>query len=71
MGLRLDESSKNRLKIYLIFFFGVLSLLSVALVLTIIQTSRYRREIGQLQSGGAIEGEVAGGGPPRLGPGEE
>ncbi len=71
MGIRVEESSKDRLKMYLILFFGLLVVLAGALIVTIVQASRFRREIHDLRSGGAIEGEVAGAGPPRLGPGGE
>lgn len=61
MGLKLSEQSKQRLKLYLVIFFGVLVVLSLALIIVIIQNSRARQEIKQLQSGEplrAIEGRV-------------
>ena len=63
MGLKLDVDSKERLKIYLIVFFLVLVILSLALIVAIVQTGRTRKELKQLQgraSGPAIEGRVMG-----------
>lgn len=60
MGLKLDAASKERLKVYLIIFFAVLVLLSAALIVSILQTSRSRQELKTLRSGQApaIEGRV-------------
>lgn len=71
MGLKLDTASKERLKIYLIIFFFVLVVLSAALIVSIIQTSRTRHELKALRSGGEEhpalpEGTAGGGGAPRL-----
>ena len=70
MGLQVSAESKNRLKIYLVVFFSLLVLLAAALIVTIIQASRFRNEISDLKGGsaGAIEGQVPGG-QRRLGPG--
>ena len=71
--LTVSPESKNRLKIYLILFFGILLVLAVALVVTIIQASRFRQEIAGLRGKGsqkALEGEVLEGSERgRLGPG--
>lgn len=70
IGLTLDEPSKARLKIYLLIFFVVLLVLSAILILAIVQGSRMRRELSELRHGGeqpAVEGEVLGEEPPRLG----
>ncbi|MDO8494180.1 MAG: hypothetical protein Q7S68_02460 [Deltaproteobacteria bacterium] len=61
MGLKLDQDSRGRLKLYLIIFFVVLVLLSVALVIAIIQGSRTRQELKSLRQGNsqpALEGQV-------------
>lgn len=49
MGLKLNPSSKERLKIYLIIFFFVLVLLSAALIFSILQMSRAREELRVLK----------------------
>ncbi|MFH1874688.1 MAG: hypothetical protein ABH859_05840 [Pseudomonadota bacterium] len=70
VGLKLDEASKKRLKIYLLIFFLLLILLSTGLIVTIVQASRTRRKLAEIkQHGGtypAIEGQVMHEGPPRL-----
>ena len=61
MGLKLDTDSRDRLKVYLIIFFAVLVVLSVALIVSIVQSSRTRQELKTLKSGGgnpALEGQV-------------
>lgn len=75
MGLKLKADSAKRLKLYLIIFFAVLVVISLALVMSIIQSGRTRQELKQLKSGSApphpaIEGEVMGGRPPQLGAGQ-
>lgn len=74
MGLTLDTASRQRLKIYLVIFFGVLTVLSIALVVSILQASRNRQTLKALQSGEerqALQGQVMEGGRPRLKSGEE
>ncbi|MDO8526549.1 MAG: hypothetical protein Q7T03_02555 [Deltaproteobacteria bacterium] len=69
MGLKLDLDSRERLKIYLIVFFGVLVLLSIALIVSIIQSSRVRNELKALKGGGALpalEGQIMEEQNPRL-----
>lgn len=70
MGLRLDQDSKDRLKVYLIVFCTVLVVISIALILSIVQVGRMRQELKGLRSGPqrpALEGEVLEGeAPPRL-----
>lgn len=51
MGLKLDSSSKERLKVYLIVFFLILLVLSAALVVSIVQARRTRSELKDLQGG--------------------
>ncbi len=73
VGLRLDAASKDRLKIYLLVFFLLLIILSVGLIISIVQGSRMRRKLAEMQSGGqypAVEGRVMDEGPPRLGDGD-
>lgn len=62
MGLKLDTSSKDRLKVYLIIFFAVLVILSAALILSILQLSRTRQELKGLKTGAkpALKGGQAG-----------
>lgn len=70
MGLKLDPASKERLKVYLIIFFLVLVLLSSALIVSIIQSSRTREELKAMKSEGAVAlpgRTMEEGGPPRLG----
>jgi len=75
IGLRLDEESRGRLKIYLLIFFLILILLSSALIIAIIQGSRMRRTLAQMRGGvgelPAIEGHVMDDGPPGLTGGDE
>lgn len=75
MGLKLDIASRQRLKIYLVIFFGVLVLLSAGLILSIIQAGRTRQELKSLKSGGgggpALEGKVVGEQTPRLRAGQK
>ena len=61
MGLKLDTTSRERLKIYLILFFGVLVVISIALLVVILQGGRVRQELKMLKAGNpppAIEGQV-------------
>jgi len=63
IGLKLDEESKDRLKIYLLIFFVILVVLSCALIVVIIQGSRIRRQLSSFQQGSAgnypaLEGQV-------------
>lgn len=74
VGLRLDAASKERLKIYLLIFFLVLMILSAGLIISIVQGSRMRRKIAEIEGGQAgkypaVEGKVMDEGPPRLGEG--
>jgi type III secretion protein J len=74
VGLKLDAASKERLKIYLLIFFLLLIILSTGLIISIVQGSRMRRRLADLERGGtgrhpAVEGEVMDEGPPRLGEG--
>ncbi|MBN1282899.1 MAG: hypothetical protein JXA24_03915 [Proteobacteria bacterium] len=70
VGLKLDAESKDKLKVYLLIFFLVLVVLSVALMVVIVQGARMRRTLAALKgpagSNPAIEGEVMEEGPPRL-----
>lgn len=69
MGLKVAHSSKERLKIYLIIFFAVLVVLSVALIVSVMQASRTRQELKALkgtEGAKALEGEVLEGRAPRL-----
>lgn len=71
VGLRMDAASKERLKIYLLVFFLLLIVLSGGLVISIVQGSRMRKKLAEMQTGGmgnypAIEGQVVEKGPPRL-----
>ena len=71
MGLKLDSSSRDRLKVYLIVFFAVLVILSIALIIMIIQAGRVRNELKNIKGeghSGAIEGEVMGEKPRLRGP---
>lgn len=66
-GLKLDASSKEKLKMYLIVVVLVLLLLSTALIFTLIQTNRFRQELKAMKpQAPAIEGQVMEGGRPRL-----
>ena len=72
VGLRMDDASKERLKIYLLVFFLLLIILSVGLIVSIVQGSRMRRKIMEMAGGQAgkypaVEGKVMDEGPPRLG----
>lgn len=69
MGLKMAQSSKERLKIYLIIFFTVLVILSLSLIVSVIQVSRTRHELKAIKEGEspkALEGEVASDRAPRL-----
>lgn len=75
VGLRLDAASKDRLKIYLLVFFLLLIILSVGLIISIVQGSRMRRRLAEVEGGQAgkhpaVEGRVMDEGPPRLGDGD-
>jgi type III secretion protein J len=74
VGLRLDEESKKRLKIYLLAFFLLLMILSTGLIISIVQASRMRRKIYQIQREHAqypaVEGQVMEEAPPQLEEGE-
>lgn len=74
IGLTLDAGSKERLKIYLLIFFVVLVVLSVALIIVIVQGARMRRTLAALNRPAgehpAIEGELLDEGPPQIGEGE-
>ena len=52
LGLTLDASSKDRLKVYLLLFFLILVLLAAALLVSIVQASRMRRSLAVLQGPG-------------------
>lgn len=74
VGLRLDAASKERLKIYLLVFFLLLMILSAGLIISIVQGSRMRRKLAEMEGGQAgkypaVEGKVMDEGPPRLGGG--
>ncbi len=72
MGLKMDSSSRERLKVYLIVFFAVLIVLSLALIMMIIQASRVRTELKNFKGEGtvgAIEGQVLDEKPRLRGPG--
>ena len=73
VGLKLDAESKGRLKVYLLVFFLILVILSLALIVVIIQGSRMRRTLSALSGPAgdhpAIEGQVIEEGPPKLGGG--
>jgi type III secretion protein J len=70
IGLRLDEDSKAKLKIYLLIFFILLIVLSSALIIVIVQHGRMRRDIQKMKGPAgrypAIEGQVMDEGPPEL-----
>ncbi len=68
VGLKLDEESKKRLKIYLLIFFLLLILLSTGLIVTIVQASRMRRKLADMKHGAhpAVEGQVMDEGPPQI-----
>ncbi len=74
IGLTLDAGSKERLKLYLLIFFVVLVILSVALIIVIVQGARMRRTLAALSRPAgehpAIEGELLEEGPPQIGEGE-
>ena len=71
MGLSVTPESKKKLKIYLVVFFLILVVLASALIVTIVQASRFRSEINNLKrdSAGAIEAPGGTEGQRRLGPG--
>ncbi len=74
VGLRLDQASKERLKIYLLVFFFLLIILSAGLIISIVQGSRMRRKLAAMEGGQAgkypaVEGNVMDEEPPRLGDG--
>lgn len=75
IGLKLDEESKDRLKVYLLIFFLVLVILSAALIVVIIQGSRVRKQLAELQmqvgDHPALEGHIMNEGPPELPGGSE
>ena len=62
LGLKLDKSSKSKLRIYLLIFFVILLLLSTGLIISIVQASRLRRTVEQMPQTGeqapALEGKV-------------
>ena len=62
IGLKLDEESKDRLKVYLLIFFLILIVLSCALIVVIIQGSRTRRQLANMHGPAgnypAIEGQI-------------
>lgn len=61
MGLKLDIASKEKLKVYLIVFFAVLILLSIALIVVVVYNARVRQELKELQAGKGprlLEGQV-------------
>jgi type III secretion protein J len=74
IGLKLDEASKGKLKVYLLIFFLLLMILAVALIVVIIQGSRMRRMLASLQGPAgqhpAIEGQVMEEHPPQIEEGE-
>lgn len=51
MGLQLNPASRQRLKVYLLVFFTILVLLSLALIVTILQSRRTRQELKALKGG--------------------
>lgn len=60
-GLEVVGDSQGKLRIYLAVFFGILAILAVALIITVIRTSRMRRELKQYKGGDSkplIEGKV-------------
>lgn len=70
VGLKLDEASKDRLKVYLLIFFFILIILSTGLIIAIVQGNRIRRHLDEARkrAGGApaVEGRLLDE-PPRLG----
>jgi type III secretion system YscJ/HrcJ family lipoprotein len=70
IGLKLDTESKDKLKMYLLIFFLILIVLSAALIVVIVQGSRTRRDLIDLQTQvgdhPAIEGHIMNEGPPEL-----
>ncbi len=70
IGLKLDAESKGRLKVYLLAFFLILVVLSLALIVVIVQGSRMRRTLAALKGPAgnhpALEGQLLDEGPPEL-----
>lgn len=79
IGLRLDAQSKGKLKIYLLIFFVLLTLVSAGLIVAIVKASRLRQTLASFQGSmtnyPSIDGQVVDEAPPRLpggqGPPEE
>lgn len=71
MGLQLNPASRQRLKVYLLVFFTILVLLSLALIVTILQSRRTRQELKALQGGETPLVLEEGGARPRLPPGKQ
>lgn len=67
-GVEVTSTSSNRLKIYLGIFLGLLVILSIALIIMVIHTSRVRQEARTPSA--TVDGQLMSGDDPRrLGPG--
>ncbi|MBI2341521.1 MAG: hypothetical protein HYU98_02150, partial [Deltaproteobacteria bacterium] len=59
-GLDLVAGSQGRLKVYLVVFFILLSVLAGALIVTVIRTSRLREELKEFKgdTNALVEGKI-------------
>lgn len=59
VGVEVTKAGGERLKVYLAVFFGILVILSAALIITIVRTARMRQELKSYQGSKAlVEGSV-------------
>lgn len=61
LGLKMDSESSDKLRLYLLMFFGLVMVLATGLIIAMVQAVKYRKRAGSNQDQAALEGRVAGG----------
>ena len=61
LGLNMDSASSDKLRLYLLMFFGLVMVLAVGLIIAMAQVVKYRKRAGSHQDQVALEGRVVGG----------
>lgn len=61
LGLKMDSESSDKLRLYLLMFFGLVMVLATGLIIAMVQAVKYRKRAGSNQEHAALEGRIAGG----------